>query len=417
MVFRVQEDGKTYYCDDYVCSIQCPEGWRAYSENKKDSKDTMLVFVGPEGATINLIIGSTYGRYESIEEIEKYSERALKDYNVESKKHILVKEIPALEFIYPYFRSKTKKVAFARYGTEFLITCTSVKAEKFPVFESIFDSCIGSFCLDELLLSAREALKMGLKATDSKKKFFYFSKAIEIKPDFYEAFAVRAYEFANIGDYESALQDYEKALLEFEIDLEKYKKEEVNPEKAIYISQLWHGRGYVFHKLEREEEAVQCYEVSLKINPDFVECWYCLGNSLLLLGRYNDGLIANKKVVELNPEDVRAWTNIGNSLDFLGQPKTALRIYDKAIKINSGFPLVWSNKADVLFELQDYDGALEHYYRAIEIKPDYVKSWYKLSCVLFDLGRNKEAEEAYRQVLKLNPDFNPSKYKGAFIWE
>ncbi len=419
--FRVQEDGRTYYCEDYACSIQCPEGWQAHPKSQKDSRDAMVIFTGPDMAAINLVVGPTYGICESIEEIEIYSERALKLHNVKSRKRIIVKGIPALEFLYSYFGAETKKVTFARYGTEFLITCTSVKAELFPVFESIFDSCIESFYLDELLHRARESLKMGLKATDLNEKLFYFGKAIEIKPDFFEAFAARADEFVSIGDYESALQDYEKALSEFEVGSKSFGQEgveeEVSPERVTYISYLWHNRAYTFHKLGREEEAVHCYEISLKISPDFAEGWYNLGNSFLLLGMYNDALIANNKVIKLNPKDMRAWINIGSCLDFLDQPKVALSIYDKALKIDPEFPMAWSNKADVLYELRNYDEALQHYYRAVKIKPDYVKSWYKLSCVLSELGRNKDADEAYQRVLELKPDFDPSKYKGAFISE
>ena len=86
-----------------------------------------------------------------------------------------------------------------------------------------------------------------------------------------------------LGRYEEALQAIDKAL-------------ELNPD----YSDAWYNKGVALRKLGRYEEALQAIDKALKLKPDDFDAWYNKCVALRKLGRYKEAQIAFKKASELN---------------------------------------------------------------------------------------------------------------------
>jgi hypothetical protein len=86
-----------------------------------------------------------YGPHPSIEDIEIQAKRNVENLHgiLESIQRIKIDNIEAVSTIYSALSMKTKKVAFIKDGTEFIITCSSIPG-LFSVYSPIFDEILQS---------------------------------------------------------------------------------------------------------------------------------------------------------------------------------------------------------------------------------------------------------------------------------
>jgi tetratricopeptide (TPR) repeat protein len=92
------------------------------------------------------------------------------------------------------------------------------------------------------------------------------------------------------------------------------------------------------------KEALECYDKSIKINPDQFRAWYFKGSILLSTKEDNiESLQCFEKALTLNGDDIshsKAWCAKGVILEILERPKDALDSYDKALKLNPNLKTV-----------------------------------------------------------------------------
>lgn len=125
-----------------------------------------------------------------------------------------------------------------------------------------------------------------------------------------------------IGDSMMARQRYQAAI-------EAYKKGEHDSAK------LWNKEGIAFQLMFNEDEAMRCYEKSLKLDP--------------------------RNPVVLN--------NLGTIYDSLKEYPSAERLYRKALKIDSKSALINKNLGTNLLSQHKYKKGWELYKVALEIDP------------------------------------------------
>lgn len=63
------------------------------------------------------------------------------------------------------------------------------------------------------------------------------------------------------------------------------------------------------------------------------------------LGKHNEAIDCYDKVLEIDPNSVYAWNGKANALNGLGEYTEAIKFYDKALEIDPNNALVWGNKA------------------------------------------------------------------------
>lgn len=83
-------------------------------------------------------------------------------------------------------------------------------------------------------------------------------------------------------------------------------------------------RAYALAEIRRYDEAVECYDKAIEINPKDAFAWYNKGNALANLAMHEKAIACFDKALELDPNYTNAWNNKGVSLD-------NLRKYRKAI--------------------------------------------------------------------------------------
>jgi tetratricopeptide (TPR) repeat protein len=223
-----------------------------------------------------------------------------------------------------------------------------------------------------------------------------YDKALEIQPDYHQAWNNRGNALGNLGRNQEAISSYDKAL-------------EIQPDNH----QAWNNRGIALGNLGRNQEAIASYDKALEIKPDKDEAWNNRGNALQNLGRNQEAIASYDKALEIQPDNHQAWNNWGNALGNLGRNQEAIASYDKALEIKPDYHQAWYNRGIALENLGRNQEAIASYNKALKIQPDYHQAWYNRGNALRNLGRNQEAIASYDKALEIQPDYQAAWYNKA----
>jgi tetratricopeptide (TPR) repeat protein len=81
-------------------------------------------------------------------------------------------------------------------------------------------------------------------------------------------------------------------------------------------------------------EAIACFNESLKINPKYEKTWYKKGVALNNLEKYDKAIECFDEAIKINPLNYRVWNYKGAALVELGHIYKGMKCYNKASKIN-----------------------------------------------------------------------------------
>ncbi|PHX57425.1 glycosyl transferase family 2 [Tychonema bourrellyi FEM_GT703] len=232
------------------------------------------------------------------------------------------------------------------------------------------------------------ALQVGGKIDEAKTCYV---RAIEINPNFAEAYANYGSICAQQEEWQEAISAYEKAIA-------------LKPDFAG----AFRNYAKLLTQLGKSEEATQCWYRAFAIDPKSgtAEDLENLAKTLIEQGKVNQGIDCYRRAVELNPNAGAAYHELAEILKGQEQWESAVDAYTKAIQINPDLSWSHNNLAESLVKLERWDEAVDAYRRAIELNPDFSWSHNNLADVLLKLERWDEAVEPYQKATELNPDFS-----------
>ncbi len=254
-----------------------------------------------------------------------------------------------------------------------------------------------------------------------------WDRALEIKPDYHEAWGNRGVALHNLGRFEEVIASYDKAL---EIkpdlhqawynrgvalaDLGRWAEAIASWDQALEIKpdkhEAWNNRGIALGNLGRFEQAIASYDRALEIKPDFHLAWLIRGVALRNLGRFAEAIASYDRALEIKPDKHEAWYNRGVALRNLGRLEEAIASYDRALEIKPDKHEAWNNRGVALGNLGRFEQAIASYDQALEFKPDKHEAWYNRGVALRNLGRLEEAIASYDQALEFKPDKHEAWY-------
>jgi tetratricopeptide (TPR) repeat protein len=213
-----------------------------------------------------------------------------------------------------------------------------------------------------------------------------YDKAVEIKPDYSDAWINRGNALAVLKRYEEASASYDKAI--------QFKPDD---------SEAWYNRGVALDDLKRYEEALASYDKAIQFKPDYHEAWNNRGIALSELKRYEDAIASYDKAIQFKPDKHEAWNNRGRVLLALERYEDALASFDKAIQFKPDDSEAWYGRGLMSGLLHRYEEAIASFDKAVQIKPDYHEAWYVRGLMLAELKRYDEALESYDKAIKFDP--------------
>jgi len=121
------------------------------------------------------------------------------------------------------------------------------------------------------------------------------------------------------------------------------------------------------------EDAIQKYEQSLRLHPDYPESHYNIGSALLQKGQIDEAIAHCQKALQLQPTDPDAHVVLGNAL----------------------------------MAERDVDGAIDEYARALALRPDDSNAHYNLGVAFEQKGDAERATREYNRARELEGGREP----------
>ncbi|MEP0874722.1 tetratricopeptide repeat-containing serine protease family protein [Funiculus sociatus GB2-M2] len=273
--------------------------------------------------------------------------------------------------------------------------------------------------------NAEELLNSGndlLVSERYKEAVIDYDKAIQIKPDFHEAWYNRGIALGKLKQYQEAIASYDKAI-QFKpdlyqawnnralalSDLQQYEKAIASYDKAIQfkpdIYQAWNNRAVALSDLQQYQEAIASFDKAIQFKPDFHDSWHNRGVALARLKQYQEAIASYDKAIQFKPDFHEAWNNRGVALARLKQYQEAIASYDKAIQFKPDKYGAWNNRGLALMNLKQYQEAIASYDKAIQIKPDVHQAWNGRGEALWNLKQYEKAIESYDKAIQIKPDY------------
>lgn len=157
------------------------------------------------------------------------------------------------------------------------------------------------------------------------------------------------------------------------------------------------------HQTAYWRDSFQLWPHCLAWTKDNLMAEYNYAFALQNAGRNDEAIEHYHKTLRINPDHVRALINLGRMLAAEGKTKEATNYFFRAAEIQPGAALVQDNLGVALFELGDNSGAILHCSEAVRLDPQDYRAMQVLARALAAQGRSNDALQFYEQALRLAP--------------
>ena len=120
-----------------------------------------------------------------------------------------------------------------------------------------------------------------LKFGEYKKAIRHFDQALNLDPNYLDAYINKGIAFHEMENFEEAISNYDKVL-------------EIDPDNSVALN----NKGYVFSKMKKYDEAVPFYNRALETDPTYLDAIYNLADAYRKLWYCEESIIYYDKIIE-----------------------------------------------------------------------------------------------------------------------
>ncbi|MGA2240784.1 MAG: tetratricopeptide repeat protein [Verrucomicrobiota bacterium] len=131
---------------------------------------------------------------------------------------------------------------------------------------------------------------------------------------------------------------------------------------------------------------------------------YALGTVLCATPQRDDALNEFQESVRINPNYAKSQLFLGNALERKNHFDEAIFHYQRALELNPDWGVAWYNCGFVFFEKGEVDKAIGHLKRAVQYEPNNTNFHNALAAALGFEQQGLEANIGLREFVKQNPD-------------
>ena len=165
----------------------------------------------------------------------------------------------------------------------------------------------------------------GGKFTEPKKAIGYLNNAIKLQPNYASAYNSRGNAYADLGQYQRAIEDYNQAI-------------RVQPDYVYaYIN-----RGDAYYKLGQYRRAIKDCNEAIRLKPDNALVYSNRGKAYAKSGQYQPAIEDFNEAIRLHPDDVNAYNNRGFAYLLQGNNNLGCRDAQKTCALGLCIVLEWA---------------------------------------------------------------------------
>ncbi len=247
-----------------------------------------------------------------------------------------------------------------------------------------------------------------------------FTRAIELKSTFVEAYVNRGIERDLGGDHDAAIADYDAALALREDDVLALFNRGIarrgrgdlagalaDFDRVLAIRETfpeaYYQRAWVRELQDDLPAANRDYTRAIELRADFAEAYNNRGANRKVLGDRAGALADYDAAIRIRPGYADAYVNRGSARDEARDYAGAIADYDRAAELVPGNPVVYYNRPNARLGQGDPAGAIADYDRAIERRRDYAEAYANRGNARQGLREYARAVEDYETALRVAP--------------
>ena len=209
-----------------------------------------------------------------------------------------------------------------------------------------------------------------------------YTKAIEVNPDFLDAYINRGLVNNELQDYDKSLEDYNRAI-------------ELDSRCAL----AYNNRGYTKYKMKDYKGALDDYNRAILLNPKFQ---MALDNKAQIFQEVcikDDEDFVEKYYLSLGIADVNsgAFPDAIRNLD-----EEAYKNYTKAIELNKKMTDAYFNRGQLIFNTNP-KLALDDFVSAVALDPKFIDAYYSIAAIQKNSGQYEDAIKNLDKIIELEP--------------
>ncbi len=178
--------------------------------------------------------------------------------------------------------------------------------------------------------------------------------------------------------------------------------------KAIELkpdfSDAWLEKGWCLNELNRPREAIAVLQKANTLSKNDYRNYFEMGHAYITLNETDSALKYFQESLRIKPDHLAANVSVGDLYrEKLNNPKQALNYYLKASKIDSNYKksnywIGWCYN-----ESEKFDSAIFYLQKVVEIDPDNTPVSIELGFAFYSLNKFSEAIKAFKPALVAKP--------------
>jgi tetratricopeptide (TPR) repeat protein len=274
-----------------------------------------------------------------------------------------------------------------------------------------------------------------------------FTKAIELNPDYSNAYFDRGDSYALIGDYRSAESDRSYArklrasepdeseystISKYDQDIEKYTniiKQNPNDADAYFrrgmaysskgdyeraiqdltksialepVSEAYNNRGYIYAERGNYNQAISDFNKSIELDPEHASSYYNLGVAYSNLEDYQQAIACFSNSIKIEPDKAITYHARGMAYNHIKESNKAINDFNKAIEMVPMYTDAYISRAKAYDNKEDYIHAISDYDKALQLQPNNNNIFFSRGDVYRKNGDYKNAFDDFSRAIILD---------------
>ena len=167
----------------------------------------------------------------------------------------------------------------------------------------------------------------------------------------------------------------------------------------------YNNLGIVLDSQGKRDQAIACYEASLRSKPDQEIAHNNLANVLMDRNLLAEAETHVRLALRYNPRSAPAHGTLSRLLQCRGDTPGAIAAARKALALQPGSPEAHNNLGCLLEAQGRYDEAITHFQRALGYCPELTEALNNLGRTLTEQGRAAQAVSPLRTAVQLKPEY------------
>lgn len=179
---------------------------------------------------------------------------------------------------------------------------------------------------------------------------------------------------------------------------------EIEPEN----SQIYYELGHIYLDKNEMMNAANAFKLALKYDKNNAFIYNSLAYAYVQLGLVDEAIENYKNAININPDN--EWTAIVAQalgtiyLEIKNNPEAAIAMYQTGLVLNPDSADIYISMGDAFAKSGDNDMAIKHYCDAIKVDEHCFEGYTKCAMALWNNNYLEEAIIAYNKALKICPE-------------